>query len=148
MSDIISDGPVTDVEVYKQQSARFQNLNDSLYRIPPIFSTVIGGLWYFSFSQSSHNIVLAEGILIFAAAVGLAGGNALLQLRLAINGYLDQINQFESGHAVTLRPAGSTSDKRKPLLPRVSTVRGLAYLLFLSSGLSLAGMIVVPFSHP
>lgn len=148
MNDVTNNGLVTDAEIYKQQSARFQNLNDTLYRIPPIFSTVIGGLWYFSFSQSSHNLILAEGILIFAAAVGLAGGNALMQLRLAINGYLDQLNQFESGHAVNLKPASPATDWWKQRLPRVSTVRGLAYLLFFSSGLSLVGMIVVPFSRP
>lgn len=148
MNDIADGGPVTDVEIYKQQSTRFQNLNDTLYRIPPIFSTVIGGLWYFSFSQSSHNLILAEGILLFAAAVGLAGGNALMQLRLAINRYLDQINQFESGHAVTLKPADPPTGRRKKLLPRVSTVRGLAYLLFFSSALSLLAMVVIPFSHP
>lgn len=32
------------LEVYKLQSARFTNLNDTLYRVPPIFGTVIGGL--------------------------------------------------------------------------------------------------------
>ena len=71
-----------------------------------------------------------------------------MQLRLAINGYLNQLNQFETGHAVSLKASNPASDKRKPLLPRVSTIRDLAYLLFFSFGLSLVGMIVVPFSRP
>ena len=148
MDNGVSSGLVTEAEIYKQQSARFQNLNDTIYRIPPIFSTVIGGLWYFAASQSGHNMVLAEGILLFASAVGVAGGNALMQLRLAINGYLDQLNQFESGHAVNLKSASPKASERWSSLPRVSTVRGLAYLLFLSSILSLIAMIVVPFSSP
>jgi hypothetical protein len=148
MDNCVSNGLVTEAEIYKQQSARFQNLNDTLYRIPPIFSTVIGGLWYFAASQSGHNMVLAEGILLFASAVGMAGGNALMQLRLAINGYLEQLNHFESGHAVSLKSVRPQANGRKLLLPRISTVRGLAYLLFLSSVLSLVAMIVIPFSGP
>ena len=44
MDNAVSNGLVTEAEIYKQQPARFQNLNDTLYRIQPIFSTVIGGL--------------------------------------------------------------------------------------------------------
>ncbi len=148
MDDAVSNGLVTEAEIYKQQSARFQNLNDTLYRIPPIFSTVIGGLWYFAASQSVHNIFLAEGVLLFASAVGMAGGNALMQLRMAINGYLEQLNQFESGHIVNLKSERQADGSKELLLPRISTVRGLAYLLFLSSVLSLIAMIVIPFSRP
>ena len=148
MDNTVSNGLVTEAEIYKQQSARFQNLNDTLYRIPPLFSTVIGGLWYFAASQSGHNLILAEGILLFAVGVGLAGGNALMQLRLAINGYLNQLNQFESGHVVSIKPPVPSGDERDTIFPPISTVRGLAYLLFLSSVLSLIGMIVVPFSRP
>ena len=148
MDNAVSNDLVTEAEIYKQQSTRFQNLNDTLYRIPPIFSTVIGGLWYFAASQSGHNMVLAEGILLFASAVGMAGGNALMQLRLAINGYLEQLNQFESGHAVSLKSVRPATDRRRLLSPQISTVRGLAYLLFLSSVLSLIAMIVIPFSRP
>lgn len=147
MDNAVSNGLVTEVEIYKQQSARFQNLNDTLYRIPPIFSTVIGGLWYFAASQSGHSVVLAEGILLFASSVGMAGGNALMQLRLAINGYLEQLNQFESGHVVSIKSVRPAIDRRGLLSTRISTVRGLAYLLFLSSALSLIAMIVIPFSR-
>ena len=136
MDNAVSNGLVTEGEIYKQQSARFQNLNDTLYRIPPIFSTVIGGLWYFAASQSDHNMVLAEGILLFASAVGMAGGNALMQLRLAINGYLKQLNQFESGRAVSIKSVHSAAYRLGLPFPRISTVRGLAYLLFFSSVLS------------
>jgi hypothetical protein len=139
MNEPTETGRVTEIEIYRQQSARFQNLNDTLYRIPPIFSTVIGGLWYFSITQAAHNIVLADGILLFAAAVGMAGGNSILRLRLATNGYLDQINAFEGGHAVTLKPSVSAG-----FLPRVSTSRSLAYLLFFSALLSVAGILVRP----
>ena len=148
MDDVVDNGIVTAVEIYKKQSARFQNLNDTLYRMPPISSTVIGGLWYFAASQSGHSMILAEGILLFAAAVGVAGGNALMQLRLAINGYLAQLTHFEAGHVVSIKPAVSSRDERSSLFNRILTARGLAYLLFFSAILSIAGMIFVPLSRP
>ena len=132
-------GIVTEIEVYRQQSARFLNLNDTLYKIPPIFATVIGGLWYFAATQMRAQTTVSVGVLLFAAAVGLAGGNSLVQLRKATNGYLDQIERFEAKHLVTLKPPGES-----PHRWRVSTVRGLTYLLFFSVILSVLGAVVLP----
>ncbi len=38
-------------EIYKEQYAHFRAMNDILYKIPPLFSVAIGGLWYFAASQ-------------------------------------------------------------------------------------------------
>lgn len=38
-------------DIYKEQYAHFRAMNDILYKIPPLFSVAIGGLWYFAASQ-------------------------------------------------------------------------------------------------
>jgi hypothetical protein len=137
------DGAISDLEIYKAQSARFINLNDTLYKAPPIFSTVIGGLWYFAFQQLDRHRGLAALVLVFAASVGLAGGNALLQLRKAINGYLNRLNAFEREHRVSLKEAPEDEGGLLRHVPRISTVRGLMYLLYFAAGLSALGAIIV-----
>lgn len=132
--------PVDRLEIYKQQSSRFNNLNDTLYKIPPIFSTVIGGLWYFAVSQIDHRRWMAVGVFLFAAAVGAAGANSLAQLRLAMDKYLTRLQSFEGDSAVTLKPVPSAAGKDRD--PRVSTVRGLMYLLRLSAWMSILASVI------
>jgi hypothetical protein len=39
---------VTINEIYKEQYAHFRAMNDILYKIPPLFTVVIGSLWSLS----------------------------------------------------------------------------------------------------
>ena len=39
---------ITINEIYKEQYAHFRALNDILYKIPPLFTAVIGALWLFA----------------------------------------------------------------------------------------------------
>jgi hypothetical protein len=34
--------------VYREQRAQAGRMNDTLYRMPPLFSAAIGRLWYFA----------------------------------------------------------------------------------------------------
>lgn len=54
-------------EIHRQQYAHFGRMNDILYRLPVLFSTLIGGLWFFAFSQNEKNVPAAVVVLTFSA---------------------------------------------------------------------------------
>ena len=39
---------ITRADIYKEQYAHFRSMNDILYKIPPLFTAIMGGLWYFA----------------------------------------------------------------------------------------------------
>jgi hypothetical protein len=39
-------------EIYEEQHGHFRSMDDILYKISPIVTTVIGGPWYFAVSYS------------------------------------------------------------------------------------------------
>lgn len=131
MNDVAADavGIVTPKDIYQELSKRFSGLRDIQYKLPGIFSALIGGLWYFAAQEIGKDPVLATAIFVFAAAAGLACVNAMNRFRNAFNQYLDRINKFEGENAVSIRDSG------------VSTNRGMVLLLTLSIGLSGAGGI-------
>lgn len=118
------------LDIYRVQAARLSNLNDSLYQIPPIFSTVIGGLWYFGTLQIPAHRPIAFVAFVFAIGVGLAGAVSVYRLRLATNKYYDNMEVFEREFHVTTRGG------RIP-----STVRAMTWMMLLSALLSLIGSV-------
>lgn len=119
------------LDIYKAHCAKAQSAVDSLYKMPPIFSTIIGGLWYFASQQAASRPLMAAAVFLFAAAVGLAASVALWRNRMTMNGYLDSVQRFEGPYGFSLR-----GRSRLPSVTRTF----IAMLLF-SGALSVAGAI-------
>ena len=51
---------ITEADRYKEQYAHFRSMNDILYKIPPLFTAVIGGLWYFAATNIEKYSVISD----------------------------------------------------------------------------------------
>lgn len=89
-------------EKYKQQYAQFGRLNDILYKLPVLFSSLIGGLWYFSFSFMKESTFVSSVVLLFAATLSIIFIFVVARFRLAFTQYLDNINKMDGEMRVTL----------------------------------------------
>lgn len=115
-------------DIYREQYAHFRSMNDILYKIPPLFTVALGGLWYFAVSQLKTDRVIAAGIFFFCMILSIAFINIMGRFGRAFNGYLDNLNKFDGEYRVTLKPSG---------LP--STVRTIQLLLWVSAIVSIIG---------
>jgi hypothetical protein len=118
-------------EIYKEQYAHFRAMNDILYKIPPLFSVAIGGLWYFAASQLKSDRMIAVGIFLFAAVVSLCSVFIMGRFSLAFSRYITNLNKLDGDYAVSLK------DQTFP----PSTVKIIQFLLLAAMGISLAGVI-------
>ena len=94
---------VTAKDIYEQQYAHFRAMNDILYKMPPIFSTILGGLWYFAASYVGKDKVIASGVFAFAAVAAACFVIALQRFKLAFNGYIDNLNRLDGEYKVTIK---------------------------------------------
>jgi hypothetical protein len=100
----MSDGAgITAKDIYEQQYAHFRGMNDILYKMPPIFSTILGGLWYFAASYVGKDKVIACGVFAFAAIASACFVVALQRFNLAFTGYLNNLNRLDGDYRVTLK---------------------------------------------
>jgi hypothetical protein len=138
------------LEIYKAQHAHFGRMNEILYKLPTIYAALIGGLWFFAYSALTTAPTVSVIIFAFAAVVCRYSVTFASRWRLALNGYLNQLNEFEGAHAVTLQ---TPEQKNNPKANRpLSSIRALARTLWwafaLSIGASLyaAGAVFCKFS--
>lgn len=115
-------------DIYREQYAHFRSMNDILYKIPPLFTVALGGLWYFAASQLKTDRVVAAGIFIFCVILSIAFINIMGRFGRAFNGYLDNLNKFDGEYRVTLKPSGWPS-----------TVKTIQLLLWVSAIVSIIG---------
>jgi hypothetical protein len=123
------DTSISRLEIYKLQSLRFTNLNDTLYKIPPIFGTVIGGLWYFAAQQMPTQRTIPAMAFVLAGMVSICGLVAISRLRGYMTAYLDNLAQFEAPHAIP-RSIGT------------STAKAILWLMYVTAGLSCLGVLL------
>ena len=132
MQDNIDDhsaaGRIRPSDIYREQYAHFRSMNDILYKIPPLFTVALGGLWYFAVSQLKTDRVIAAGIFCFCVILSFAFIHIMGRFGLAFNGYLDNLNKFDGEYRVTLKPS---------CLP--STIKTIQLLLFASAIVSTIG---------
>jgi len=126
--------PVSNVEpleIYKQQYAHFGRMNDILYKLPILYASLVGALWYFSFTQLSTAPAVAACILIFSTVLCWSFIITTSRFQLAINKYIDCINRFDGSYAISL--------------PRdeLSTIQAMKVVLWLALALSLLGTFYV-----
>jgi hypothetical protein len=123
---------VTVNEVYKEQYAHFRAMNDILYKIPPLFTAVIGALWYFAVQNLEKDKAISGAVFLFAAVASLCFVIVMERFRVAFVAYIDNLNRMDGNMKVTIRSS---------YLP--STIKTVQFLLFLASLLSLTGLIYV-----
>jgi hypothetical protein len=120
-------------EIYKEQYAHFRAMNDILYKIPPLFSVAIGGLWYFAASQLKADRLIAVGIFLFAAIVSVASVFIMGRFSTAFSLYITNLNKLDGDYAVSLK----NKDQKWP----PSTVKIIQFLLWVAAAMSCAGAI-------
>lgn len=117
-------------DIYAQQCAQFGRMNDILYKMPVVFSTIIGGLWYFAASYIGKDRLVAVGVFLFAAIASVCFIFASIRFRLAFNAYIDSINKFDGEHKISIRSSKCPS-----------TVKALIFLVAASAVFSVVAAI-------
>jgi hypothetical protein len=121
---------ITVKEIYEQQYEHFRSMNGLLYQMPIIFSTILGGLWYFAASYLGKDRIVSTGVFVFAAIAAVCFTIALQRFRLAFNGYIDNLNKFDGEYRVTLKQSA---------LP--STLAAMIFLVMSAAFVSVAGAV-------
>jgi hypothetical protein len=93
-------------EIHRQQYAHFGRMNDILYRLPVLFSTLIGGLWFFAFTQNDQNVLVAVVVLTFAAVLSVVFYYIMERFRSSFSSYISNINKLDGEFAVSLKRDG------------------------------------------
>ena len=121
---------ITIVDKYQQQYAHFGRMNDILYKLPPIFSIIIGGLWFFAVNYTDEEKFISMCVFLFAAACCLCFYIIMRRFRLAFNAYIDNINRMDGDMKVTLKKD-----------PWPSTITALIWLLLFGATISVVAAI-------
>ena len=123
------------VEIYKQQYAHFGRMNDLIYKLPTLYSALIGALWFFAYTAKSEAVV-AAAIFVFAAVICAHSIYITNRFRTAFSLYIDRINAFDRQYAVTIRPVPGEPAK-------VSTLGAFIRMLWVAFAISFGGAIYV-----
>lgn len=123
---------ITRNEIYKEQYAHFRGMNDILYKIPPLFTAVIGALWYFAVQNLEKDKAISGAVFLFAAVASICFVIVMERFRAAFVAYIDNLNKMDGEMKVTIRSS---------CLP--STIKTVQFLLLLAGALSLAGLVYV-----
>lgn len=120
---------ITRVEIYKEQYAHFRSMNDILYKIPPLFTAILGGLWYFAALNLERDKWISCAVFAFAAIASICFVNVMQRFRMAFNSYIDNLNQMDGDMRVSIKPS---------CLP--STIGTVQVLLWAAAAVSVLGV--------
>jgi hypothetical protein len=123
------------VEIYKQHYAHFGRMNDLIYKLPTLYSALIGALWFFAYTAKNEPLI-APAVFLFAAVICLHSIHVTKRFRTAFNLYIDRINAFDREYAVSIRAAPGEPAK-------VSTLAAFVRMLWVAFAISVAGVIYV-----
>lgn len=123
---------ITIIDKYQQQYAHFGRMNDILYKLPPLFSTIIGALWFFAVSYMDKDKIISMFVFLFAAACCVCFCIVMRRFRLAFNAYIDNINKMDGDMKITLKED-----------PWPSTITALIWLLLFGATISVAAAIYI-----
>lgn len=124
-------GEIMPVDIYKEQYSHFRSMNDILYKIPPIFTAVLGGLWYFAITILEKDKWIACLVFAFALVASLCFINVMQRFRMAFNAYITNLNKMDKDMAVTTKPNSFPP----------STISTVQIMLAAAALVSLAGAI-------
>jgi hypothetical protein len=83
----------TRADIYREQYAHFRSMNEILYQIPPIFTAVIGGRWFFAVSFAEKDKWISSAIFFFTALVSVGFVNVMSRFRMAFSAYIRNLNK-------------------------------------------------------
>lgn len=69
------DDRVKVTDIYREQYAHFRAMNDILYKIPPIMTTIIGALWYFAASYICKDKTVSAAVFVFSVPLAFASSS-------------------------------------------------------------------------
>lgn len=98
-------GEITRADIYKEQYAHFRSMNDILYKIPPLFTAVLGGLWYFAVINLEKDKWISCAIFVFAAIGSVCFVNVMQRFRIAFNSYINNLNEMDGDMKVSIKPS-------------------------------------------
>lgn len=96
---------ITRAEIYKEQYAHFRSMNDILYKIPPLFTAILGGLWYFAVLNLEKDKWISFAIFVFATIASVCFVNVMQRFRMAFNSYIDNLNKMDGEMKVSIKPS-------------------------------------------
>lgn len=117
-------------DIYKEQYAHFRSMNDILYKIPPIFTAILGGLWYFAASNLDKDKWVSSVVFVFAAVASVCFVNVMQRFKMAFNAYIDNLNEMDGAMKVSIKSSG---------LP--STIATVQLLLWTAAVISVFGVV-------
>lgn len=123
-------GEITPVDIYKEQYSHFRAMNDILYKIPPIFTAVLGGLWYFAVTTLDKDKWISCAVFAFAMVCSICFVNVIQRFQTAFSLYIDNLNKMDGDMKVSIRPS---------LLP--STTATIQFMLWVAALVSLGGLL-------
>lgn len=94
---------VTRGEIYREQYAHFRSMNEILYKMPPLFTAVIGGLWFFAAENLQREPAISLLVFVFSALASVAFVNIVERFRLAFNGYIQNLNRMDGDWKVSIQ---------------------------------------------
>jgi len=68
---------ISKLDIYKEQYAHFRSMSDLLYKIPPVFTAIIGGLWYFAVISLDKYRLVSCAVFTFAAIASVCFVNVM-----------------------------------------------------------------------
>jgi hypothetical protein len=117
-------------EIYKEQYAHFRAMNDILYKIPPLFTAVLGGLWYFAVQSLEKDRLVSGAVFAFSAVASVCFVNIMARFREAFNAYISNLNVMDGDMKVTIKPS-----------PTPSTIRTIQFMLWVACLISVLGIV-------
>ena len=96
-------GEITRGDIYREQYAHFRAMNDILYKIPPLFTAVLGGLWYFAVTNLENDKWISCAVFAFAAVGSICFVNIMQRFRVPFNLYLDNLNKMDGDLKVSTK---------------------------------------------
>jgi|GEM_PF-4530294 len=122
---------VSDEEKYRQQYAHFRGMNDLLYKLPVMFSAILGGFWYFAFEQYKNDPRIANFVFLMAAVFAYFFNKIMYRFKLAFKAYLNNLNKMDGDLKVTI------AEDKSP-----STIKLIRHMLLISAAASLIMPVV------
>ncbi len=105
-------------------------MNDILYKIPPLFTAVLGGLWYFAAQSLEKDRLVSGAVFAFSAVASVCFVNIMARFREAFNAYISNLNVMDGDLKVTIKPS-----------PTPSTIRTIQFMLWVACLISVLGIV-------
>lgn len=85
------------LKLHEIQWQNYKRTHDVFYHLPAIYSTIIGGLWYFSYSITTKDSWLSFSIILFSAICSASFLVAITRFEYVLGNQIHYLNERELG---------------------------------------------------